>query len=281
MTEFNIRTMTLDEVGMAVEWAAQEGWNPGLNDAYHYYKADPNGFLVGELNGEPIGCISVVKYDASFGFLGFYIVKPEYRHQGFGIQIWDRGMAYLDGCNVALDGVVDQQENYKRSGFALSHRNVRYEGQTKSLPFERDSITKTEELSFDSIEDYLDAFFPACRKVFDKAWLNQSDSSSLAYVKNGELLGIGVIRACRSGFKIGPLFADNKGVAHELYAGLVSSVSSDQPVFLDVPEVNELAIELAKTYHMKPCFETARMYTKQPPSISLDRTYGVTSFEIG
>lgn len=25
MTEFNIRTMTLDEVDMAVEWAAQEG----------------------------------------------------------------------------------------------------------------------------------------------------------------------------------------------------------------------------------------------------------------
>ena len=28
-----IRTMTLPEIGLALEWAAAEGWNPGLADA--------------------------------------------------------------------------------------------------------------------------------------------------------------------------------------------------------------------------------------------------------
>ena len=46
---YSIRTMTQDEVELAIDWAAREGWNPGLHDAACYYAADPNGFLVGLL----------------------------------------------------------------------------------------------------------------------------------------------------------------------------------------------------------------------------------------
>lgn len=85
-SNFSIRTMTRQELNIAIDWAAAEGWNPGLYDADCFYAADPNGFLVGLLGDEPISTISVVKYGDSFGFLGFYIVKPEYRGKGYGIQ---------------------------------------------------------------------------------------------------------------------------------------------------------------------------------------------------
>ncbi len=123
-----IRTMTRKEVDLAIEWSAQEGWNPGIRDAECFYSADPSGFFIGLLNDEPIAVISVVKYGESFGFLGFYIVKPEYRGKGYGIQIWNAGLKYLEGRNVGLDGVVAQQNNYKKSGFKLAYRNIRYEG---------------------------------------------------------------------------------------------------------------------------------------------------------
>jgi len=84
---FTIKAMTQEEVGVAVDWAAKEGWNPGLHDGDCYYSADPNGFLVGCLDHEPIATISVIRYGESFGFLGFYIVRPEYRGKGYGIQI--------------------------------------------------------------------------------------------------------------------------------------------------------------------------------------------------
>jgi len=32
---------------------------------------------------------------------------------------------------------------------------------------------------------------------------------------------------------------------------------------------------------MKPMFETARMYTKKPPIINLNKVFGVTTFELG
>ena len=52
--DYHIRAMTRDEVDVAVDWAAAEGWNPGLHDADCFYRADPQGFLVGLLDGEPI-----------------------------------------------------------------------------------------------------------------------------------------------------------------------------------------------------------------------------------
>ena len=86
-SDYTIRPMTRPELDLAVEWAAAEGWNPGLYDADSFYAADPTGFLIGLLNDEPIAVISVVKYGQAFGFLGFYIVRPEYRGQGYGEQL--------------------------------------------------------------------------------------------------------------------------------------------------------------------------------------------------
>ena len=37
--------------------------------------ADPEGFLVGELDGEPIATVSGVRYSDDFAFLGCYIVS--------------------------------------------------------------------------------------------------------------------------------------------------------------------------------------------------------------
>jgi Acetyltransferase (GNAT) family len=88
------------------DWAAEEGWNPGNTDMQAFFAADPGAFLIGRLDGEPVASISVVKYGAGFGFLGFYIVRPLLRGKGYGLQIWRAGMARLEGRNVGLDGVV-------------------------------------------------------------------------------------------------------------------------------------------------------------------------------
>src|SRR5262249_27238723 len=117
--------MTRGDLDLAVAWAAREGWNPGRRDADCFHAADPAGFLIGERGGMPLATISVVAYDAAFGFLGFYIVEPEARGQGYGLQIWRAGMAHLGARNIGLDGVVAQQDNYRKSGFALAYRNIR------------------------------------------------------------------------------------------------------------------------------------------------------------
>ena len=278
---YTIKTMSRREIDIAIEWAAEEGWNPGLHDADCYFTADPNGFLIGLLGDEPIATISVIKYDDSFGFLGFYIVKSEYRDKGYGIQIWNAGLKYLEGLNIGLDGVVAQQENYKKSGFKLAYRNIRYEGIGGGTPPKNSEIVELSTLPFETVGTYDQPFFPAKRSQYTKSWINQPECHALGIMQNGNLAGYGVIRKCRNGCKIAPLLADNPELAETLFLALKSRAISSDPIFLDIPEVNEAAVAMAEKYKMKVSFETARMYTGEFPDIPLNRLFGVASFEIG
>ncbi|TIU88228.1 MAG: GNAT family N-acetyltransferase, partial [Mesorhizobium sp.] len=71
-----IRTLTASEVETLVDWAAGEGWNPGLGDAAAFRTADPDGFIGAFVDGEMVAGISAVAYGPGFGFIGLYICRP-------------------------------------------------------------------------------------------------------------------------------------------------------------------------------------------------------------
>lgn len=45
------------------------------------------GVLIGLVGAEPVATISAVRYGPDFGFIGLYIVKPEFRGRGHGFRI--------------------------------------------------------------------------------------------------------------------------------------------------------------------------------------------------
>ncbi|MCB9766641.1 MAG: GNAT family N-acetyltransferase [Candidatus Omnitrophica bacterium] len=279
--DYTIRTMTFPELAFAIDLAGDEGWNPGLHDAESFYAADPNGYFVGRLGDEAVASVSAVKYDDTFGFAGFYIVKPEHRGKRYGIQICNHALDYLKGCNIGCDGVVEQQENYKKIGFKLAYRNIRYEGKGGGESPKNANLVSVASLPFSKVESYDRRFFPALRTEFLKTWIDQPESQALGMVEGGHLSGYGVIRKCRSGYKIGPLFADNPDVAETLFLALKSFASEEDPVYLDTPEINPEAVALAERHNMTVVFETARMYTGDSPDIDLNGIFGVTTFELG
>lgn len=275
-----IRPMQRQDLDLAVEWAAREGWNPGLADAECFQAADSGGFLMGFVGGEPVACISVVRYGETFGFLGFYIARPDWRGRGYGFQLWEAGLDRLAGRIVGLDGVVAQQDNYRRSGFALAHRNVRYGG-TPQVDAARDvRIVPVEGDLTPAVVAYDAAFFPADREAFLRCWLRPDRRTALALVEDGRVIGYGVIRACRDGLKIGPLFADTAEAADLLFRALAAQAKG-RTVYLDVPEPNRTAVDLALRYGLAPAFETARMYRGPDPNLPLARIFGITTFELG
>ncbi len=282
MNNYTIRTMSASEVAeIAIELARAEGWNPGLHDAECFYTADPNGFFVGMLGDVPIACISAVAYNEEFGFIGLYIVKPEYRGQGYGISIWNAAMDYLQQRNIGLDGVVAQQENYKKSGFALAYRNIRFEGISIAAEAQFPDISPVADGSINDLLHYDSTLFPAPRPRFLRQWIEQPGSTTLVSVQNGNIAGYGTIRTCHSGYKIGPLFAQNPDTAERLFLALNKTVAPGSAVYLDTPEVNTHATALARKYNMTVVFETARMYTGSQPDINMNSVFGVTTFELG
>ncbi|MFA6016700.1 MAG: GNAT family N-acetyltransferase [Patescibacteria group bacterium] len=278
--QYVIRRMTKSDLDIAISWAESEGWNPGLHDRDAFYNTDSNGFFMGFLNGKPISCISAVSYGKDFGFIGLYIVHSKHRNKGYGIKIWNKAINYLKTQNIGLDGVVSQQENYKKSGFKLAYRNIRYQGVGKKYKINEDDIVNINQISFTTLTKYDSLLFPVPRPQFLKYWIKQPESLTLGFLKNNKLLGYGMIRKCVTGYKIGPLFADGKLIAEKLFKKL-NNFAINSPVFFDISEVNKKAVKLAEKYKMKPMFETARMYTKKQPKINLNKIFGVTTFEVG
>ncbi len=278
---YKIRPASREELDIMIEWAAQEGWNPGLYDGDAFHATDPQGFYLGFFGNEPISSISAVAYDDKFGFLGFYIVKPEYRGQGYGLKIWNEALKHLPTQNVGLDGVVEQQENYKKSGFKLAYRNIRYEGIGTNEKVEDENIISLSDIPFEQLLEYDNEVFPTPRPTFLKEWVKQPESLSITYTKNRKLLGYGMIRKCRRGFKVGPLSADSPQIAENLFQKMRAFVGKRNQIYLDTPEINKEAVKLAEKCKMKPMFETARMYNKKEPNVPLNKVFGVTTFELG
>ena len=278
---YQIRSMTRPEIDWAIDWAAAEGWNPGLHDADAFYAADPGGFLVGLLDGVPVATLSAVRYGDTFGFIGFYIVQPAFRAQGYGMPIWQAGLARLSGRTVGLDGVLAQQDNYRRSGFDLAYRNIRYQGAGTGKAPDDDALVPLNRLPFEQIAAYDQRVFPDDRRAFLRSWLQQPDIAAWAWVQEGQLVGYGVLRPCRTGFKVGPLLADSPAVAERLWLALQASAPVGAPLFLDTPAANPDALELARRHGLQLVFETARMYRGPAPQLPLAQLFGVTTFELG
>lgn len=280
--QYKIRTMKKEEVAdIAIQWAEKEGWNPGLHDAVCFYAADPKGFFVGELNGQAVGCISAVRYDEKFGFLGFYIVKPEYREKGFGIQLFRKALEYMGKRNSGGDGVLERIEDYKKLGFKPAYKNRRYQGYGSDRQEAAKELKNITEVDFGKLTGYDDTIFPAKRHAFLKRWIVQPGTKGYAFIAKGKFLGYGIIRPCFKGYKIGPLFADDNVIAEEIFNALIGSVPAAVEVFFDTPEINHAAVGLAEKNKMHVVFETARIYSLCEPAIPLKKVFGVTSFELG
>ena len=282
MAGFEIATASADDVRLICGWAADEGWSPGRTDHWAFHAADPTGYLMGRLDGEPVASISVVRYGADFGFLGCYIARPPVRGKGYGLRIWQAGMKLAAGRNVGLDGVPAQQANYQKSGFRLAWNNVRYEGAAPVgvEPPGGVRFVDARGVPFDRLAAYDRRFFPAARDSFLAPWITAPERAALVALKDGEIVGFGVIRAGAASSRIGPLYAASPAIA----AALVSTLGQAMPgaaVAIDVPEVNKAAVALVGEMGFKPAFATARMYTGADPVCEIAGFYSVTSFELG
>ena len=282
--DMNIRQMTRDELDIVVDWAAREGWNPGLDDADVFWATDPEGFVAAEIGGELIGGGSIVAYGKKYGFMGFFIMRPEYRRRGLGDHLWHerkrRLLARLDAdAAIGLDGVFNMQHYYARGGFRFVGRDLRFEGLGMDLPQPK-GVIEANALPFERIDAYDRRHFPAPRSRFLQDWIQRPGGHALAVVDGDEIRGYTVMRPCGTGYKIGPLFAANAGLAESLLIAIASHVPGE-PIFLDVPEINGDALALVASYRMSEVFRCARMVLGPIPELPVAEIFGVTTFELG
>jgi len=220
----------------------------------------------------------MVHYDGESAFGGFFMVRPDLRGEGIGRRILDDIMQRAGPYNMGIDGVLNMVPKYERSGFIYSHENARFHGIGEGeMP---EDLHIIEEYSCSEIEEFDSRYFGCCRGKFLESFIDQPGTVGLVSMPGDEMLGYGLMRKCRLGRKIGPLFASDIGSARSLLKGLLS-MALFEDVFIDVPMINTAAAELAKEFKMEPVFRTARLYTKNVPRLPWEGIYGITTFELG
>lgn len=280
MSQFSLGRMSQNEVATAIDWAAEEGWNPGLRDAEAFYACDPEGFYVAKVGDDIVGVCSNVCYNQDFAFLGLYIVRPDKRGDGIGMALTKHVLSAAGNRTIGLDAVLEMQLKYERVGFKTAYQNMRYEGKFLLDPVNDTHLAAATDVPFQELAAYDQNYFGVPREAFLHKWISLPGHRSLVYRGEKGIEGYGVIRRCRKGYKLGPLFAESPDVADRLLRALVHPIGKD-PFYLDIPQPNPAAVELVKRYDMQPVFETGRMYRGRPLELPLDRIYGVSTLELG
>ncbi len=284
LDNLQIQQLNRNDLNILIDWASKEGWNPSKNDAEVFWNTDPVGFYGFFYEGNLIAAGAVISYSNEFGFMGLFIVKSEFRNSGIGRKLWYARRNILiqrlqKNASIGMDGVVAMQPFYKKGGFTIAFREERYEFVGREFPLS-DQISTIDRIDFEKIVQYDISFFGCKRTQFLNGWLYMPESNAIQYKKNNEIGGYAVLRAAERGYKIGPLFANTAAIAEELFEYCLSIVPN-QPVFLDIPTINEEAVSLVKQYTGQYVFECARMYYGTVPNSNVNGIFGITTFELG
>lgn len=261
-----IRLMRLDDLDRVLDWAAEEGWNPGLDDAPAFLASDPEGFFVAEADGAPLAAISVVNHSPDFAFLGLYLCQPAWRGRGIGLRLWTYALTHAGGRTVGLDGVAAQEANYARSGFLRVGSTLRLQGRVLPRASVAHRIRPVGPQDMERIV-LLDARANGyVRPRFLQGWLEASPSRrSFALLGPEGPEGFATIRRCRDGAKIGPLVAPDTEAALALINACAAELG-EGPLILDLPEQNSALIAALAALGYQKTFRTARMYRGLAPN---------------
>jgi GNAT superfamily N-acetyltransferase len=269
--------MTLTDLEMVLGWARDEGWNPGLDDATAFLAADPEGFFLSEIDGQPAAAISVVNHDTHHAFLGLYICRPEYRGQGIGLALWEAALEHAGQRSVTLDGVPAQQANYQKSGFAWIDRTVRFCGHMEG---DSAGVRQATESDISRILELDEAATGHARRAFASQWFQSTPHRQTLVIDTGTTLAFATFRKCHDGVKIGPLHAESR---EQVLALLNANPFGPDAgaLYIDSPASCDAMHGLLASLSFAPVFETARMVKGTPAIPETPAYFAVTTLELG
>lgn len=275
------------EYETAVEWGREEGWKTADSDIEMYTKVDPDGLFAARINGEMVAVISAVNYGDEYAFVGSYITTPAYRGGGIGSQLFEHALRHTGKRTTGLYGEPSIAEKYGHYDFRTDTAGTvvnyyRMDLNNDSNSGIEDNIVDVKELSFEDLCSYDRKHFPASRTVFLKNWIAQSNGSALAYLKDGQICGFGVMRKIfGEQHFVAPLFADSVEIAVRLFENFCHIMGTGR-ILIGIPSDNENETRFADYFGIKPVAKSVRMYRNLVPiNIQKNGVYGITTPDIG
>ena len=273
----------------------KEGWGPGLQDAECFMACDPTAAFVGELNGKPIGCITVAKYGDNFAFPGCYIMNKEYRGKKYGKEIYE--VAYARWQSFPSIGTIaglQQEKMNQRYGFRSLFYGAFF---VFNIPVTIACLSETskgspvkikciEEVNLESLFMYDTTVFGFERHAFLSKWIRVTDSyARVAIDSQGSIVGYTVARPTfiKASYKIGPLYADSDAIAEKLMKAVFEELfRHEKPspvVCIDAP--TERGTTLCERLGGERSLELVYMVMNDIPDARFDKWFGCTTVQFG
>jgi GNAT superfamily N-acetyltransferase len=252
---FTLRRLCAEDLAAADQLRADLGWNQTISDWERLLDLSPEGCFVAEQNARIIGTCTTVPYGNALAWIGMMMVHPENRGQGIGKALLEHAVAHLFQRGVRcikLDATPMGKPLYEQIGFVPEWALTRWEHPGSPLGVEPapDFIHAPVEKDWPGILA-LDA--EACG-VSRGPLLHSLAASSrrvLIHQSEGSILGFGMLRAGACAAYLGPMVA-RPGMGEQLARCLLSG-RDDQPIFWDIPDMNQSASDLARrlgfTFH--------------------------------
>lgn len=288
MQNLEIRRMSFEELKLVMDWAKNEGWNPGKYDYVGYYDQNPEGFLLLSLNDQPIGSISIVKHRTNFAFIGLFIIVPEFRGKGYGTHLWNHALNELKTFScIGLYSVPQQKTRYNSSGFLTQFSVKRRE--IKELPSTQSNNNELEAINqgnLNLLSNYDQDIWGSSRAPFFSALIQKTEGyhGFISFDETTrEVNGYGIARPCQEGYRVS-LYAKSFETAQELASHLLSQLNPGTKVIFDIPDRNPFSNAFSEYFHLKliesACTE-AMFKGERSADESSKNCYGLLSQELG
>lgn len=275
-----------------------QGSMPAIDDSALFYNTDPDGMFIGQLNGETISCITVVKYGSSFAFLGTYIVLKEFRGNGYGLALFKHAIESVPlTYNIALDTVPGKNLLYQKWGFVESKFMSRWiEIDIKPALEKLDSfnsrtdatIQPASAVDFYILSAYDDEVFGAPHHLVLKGLLDGPNTITIAATnQSGELVGFVAARKmiAMERWRLAPLFADNvliaRGILQAIFREMIATDADRKFAMFEIFLTNPNASVLAEQLNARPIYDMVRMFTKGPLEFKTEKVFGFCAGELG
>ena len=293
MPELIIRPARASDIPEIVRWARSEEFAPGFGDVDIYRNTDKQGVWMGWVDSTPVGCIAGVKYNNIYGFIGLYIVRPEYRGQGYGHRLWEQALLHLQGVKcVGLEAASHLITNYAEWGFKTSSQTVRWQlfnaedgpsAQAALNPQDLNTVSGPE-IPLEAIKKYDSEREFTARPHFLSQWLEHPSGKVIALIdKYNHCHGFARIRPCLlpagEGWRIGPILADSPVLAKALILNLL--IEHKGVILIDSPERNDNAQSLLSSLGFHEISATTRMYKGSHKAVLTKDVYGLACLELG